>query len=307
MYRFRLHLVRAFFYENEKAVISSGQPRKMKRQYWYILFLAIWCSASAWWYLFGVKGVKTDLQSFSPQATLVSIIEIVGMLLVACLIGYAIAWGVRGEALEEQEEAQEKIKSDNSKLHHSNTELKSQIELWRNKYQQDMNYSQLKITEAVAECDKLKHQLNELESSVSSRQQDSLNSQSQLEQLETEAGTLRYRVRQLEFQNKEHEESYTKLKHELERLQTERREKSTTSDHPFVRPVEPDEKDDLTEIKGIGPFIEKRLNMLGIYTFKQLSELTPELVDRVGNAIEFFPGRIERENWIGQARGFLKA
>ena len=83
--------------------------------------------------------------------------------------------------------------------------------------------------------------------------------------------------------------------------------KGPVSDHPFVRPVEPDEKDNLTEIKGIGPFIEKRLNMLGIYTFKQLSELTPELIDRVGNAIEFFPGRIERENWIGQARGFLKA
>lgn len=296
------------FYENEKkTVISSVQPRKMKRQYWYILFLVIWCSASAWWYLFGVKGVKTDLQSFSPQATLVSIIEILGMLLIACLIGYAIAWGVRGEVLEEQEEAQEKIQSDNSKLHQSNNELKSQIELWRSKYQQDLNYSQLKTTEVAGERDKLQRQLSELESSVSSRQQNSLTSQAQLEQLETEAGTLRYRVKQLEFQNKEHEESFNKLKLELERLQAERREKSTITDHPFVRPVEPEEKDNLTEIKGIGPFIEKRLNMLGIYTFKQLSELTPELIDRVGNAIEFFPGRIERENWIGQARGFLRA
>ncbi len=68
--------------------------------------------------------------------------------------------------------------------------------------------------------------------------------------------------------------------------------------------MEPDEKDDLTKIKGVGPFIEKRLNMIGIYTFQQLAELSPELIDRVGAAIEFFPHRIVRDNWVGQAKAF---
>jgi predicted flap endonuclease-1-like 5' DNA nuclease len=71
-----------------------------------------------------------------------------------------------------------------------------------------------------------------------------------------------------------------------------------------VRPLEQDDKDDLTTIKGIGPFIEKRLNMIGIYTFQQLAELSPEMVDRVGAAIEFFPHRMIRDNWVGQANAF---
>ena len=270
------------------------------------MFVA-WCLLSAWWYLDGVKGVKTTPQFFSPQASSVSIIEILVMLLIACLIGYAIAWSVCGESIEEHIDIREKMHTDNTSLQHLNNELKSQIEMWRSRHHHDLSLSQQKANEAASDRDRLQRQLNELESAASSQQQGSLTSQAQLEQLETEAGTLRYRIRQLEFQNKEHEESYAKLKHELEALHIERKEKATFSDHPFVRPVEPDEKDNLTAIKGIGPFIEKRLNMLGIYTFKQLSELTPELVERVGNAIEFFPGRIHRENWIGQARNFAKA
>ncbi|MCB0518167.1 MAG: hypothetical protein H6577_06345 [Lewinellaceae bacterium] len=61
------------------------------------------------------------------------------------------------------------------------------------------------------------------------------------------------------------------------------------------------EKDDLTMIKGIGGFIEKKLNGLGIYTFEQISKLDHETIESLTNAIEFFPGRIERDDWVGQA------
>ena len=40
-----------------------------------------------------------------------------------------------------------------------------------------------------------------------------------------------------------------------------------------------DQKDDLTRISGVGPFIEKKQNGLGIYTFEQISEITPETID----------------------------
>ena len=60
-------------------------------------------------------------------------------------------------------------------------------------------------------------------------------------------------------------------------------------------------RDDLKIISGIGPFIEKKLNALGIYTFAQISRFTKEDVESVTKAIEFFPGRIERDNWVGQA------
>jgi predicted flap endonuclease-1-like 5' DNA nuclease len=59
----------------------------------------------------------------------------------------------------------------------------------------------------------------------------------------------------------------------------------------------------LSDIKGIGPFIEEKLNMLGITTYAQLAEMDDEMMDRVNQAIEFFPGRIKRDRWVEQARG----
>ena len=38
-----------------------------------------------------------------------------------------------------------------------------------------------------------------------------------------------------------------------------------------------------------------------IYTFEQISQLDEELIETLTNAIEFFPGRIERDDWVGQA------
>ncbi len=65
-------------------------------------------------------------------------------------------------------------------------------------------------------------------------------------------------------------------------------------------------KNDLTKISGIGPVIQRRLNEIGIYSFQQISELTPEMIDRIARAIKFFPDRIGRDNWIGQAAALLK-
>lgn len=72
------------------------------------------------------------------------------------------------------------------------------------------------------------------------------------------------------------------------------------------KPVSAAQKDDLKLISGIGPFIEKNLNKLGIYTFEQISEFSPATILRVTEAIEFFPGRIERDHWVAQARNSLQ-
>src|SRR5882672_4255366 len=99
----------------------------MKKQYWFVVLFVIWCLASAWCYLYGVQGVKTDPQFFSPQASLISIIEILTMLLIACLIGYAIAWGIREGTIEEQMEVREKLVSDNTRLLQFGNDLKGQV------------------------------------------------------------------------------------------------------------------------------------------------------------------------------------
>ncbi len=61
-------------------------------------------------------------------------------------------------------------------------------------------------------------------------------------------------------------------------------------------------KDDLKLISGVGPALEKKLNDLGIFTFKQVSEFDADMVETVNDAIEFFPGRVQRDDWVGQAK-----
>ena len=62
------------------------------------------------------------------------------------------------------------------------------------------------------------------------------------------------------------------------------------------------ESDDLQSIKGVGPFIAEKLNALGIFTFQQVGNMTAEIEEQVNIAIEFFPGRIKRDEWARQAK-----
>jgi len=68
-----------------------------------------------------------------------------------------------------------------------------------------------------------------------------------------------------------------------------------------IKKASASDADDLKLISGVGPFIEKKLNTLGIYTFEQVSQFDGDLVQVVTDAIQFFPGRIQRDNWVDQA------
>lgn len=61
------------------------------------------------------------------------------------------------------------------------------------------------------------------------------------------------------------------------------------------------EKDDLKIIKGIGPVYERRLNEIGIFTFKQIANLKGNAIGAVED-LTGFPGRVEREQWVKQAK-----
>lgn len=67
-----------------------------------------------------------------------------------------------------------------------------------------------------------------------------------------------------------------------------------------------DNKDDLKLISGVGPKYEETLNGIGIFTFEQVSKMTPEAIKAVEEITNYFPGRIERDNWIGQAKKLMK-
>ena len=61
------------------------------------------------------------------------------------------------------------------------------------------------------------------------------------------------------------------------------------------------ETDDLKRIRGIGVLIEKKLNSLGVTHYEQVANWTGADIERISRILDF-KGRIERENWIEQAR-----
>ncbi len=64
------------------------------------------------------------------------------------------------------------------------------------------------------------------------------------------------------------------------------------------------EDTDLTQIKGIGPALARELKQLGYTSIRHIAQLTEEEVENIDDVIGF-PGRVTRENWVGQAKDLI--
>lgn len=62
------------------------------------------------------------------------------------------------------------------------------------------------------------------------------------------------------------------------------------------------ERDKLTNIKGVGPVLEKILHDCGIYYYQQVASLDKSGMEELQQQIPQFPGRIQRDKWVEQAK-----
>lgn len=67
------------------------------------------------------------------------------------------------------------------------------------------------------------------------------------------------------------------------------------------------EPDDLKLIVGIGPVLERMLRALGVTSFRQIARWGPREVAEFDARLPEFPGRIERDQWVTQARALHEA
>jgi predicted flap endonuclease-1-like 5' DNA nuclease len=65
---------------------------------------------------------------------------------------------------------------------------------------------------------------------------------------------------------------------------------------------EADERDDLQEIVGVGKVFEQALHELGIFKFSQIAAFDISDIARVNSKLKDFKGRMEQDDWIGQAK-----
>jgi predicted flap endonuclease-1-like 5' DNA nuclease len=88
-------------------------------------------------------------------------------------------------------------------------------------------------------------------------------------------------------------------------VEVEAERQVAAADGPGIRPLVLEAPhgvaDDLKLIKGIGPNNERTLNGLGVYHFSQISDWSPDHASWIDHQMAF-PGRIERESWIPQAK-----
>lgn len=140
----------------------------------------------------------------------------------------------------------------------------------------------------------LAHCLKSMETSRKQYESDALRYRSQYEQSERESETLRFKIGDIE-------KNWAELQRSDKKAQKTNSEQDTSM--PAFGIAEPKgETDNLTDIIGIGKVFERTLHDLGIYYFRQIASFGPAELARVNAELKEFKGRIEHDDWIGQAK-----
>ncbi len=69
--------------------------------------------------------------------------------------------------------------------------------------------------------------------------------------------------------------------------------------------AKPSRPDDLKVISGVGPTLEKKVNKMGVWTYKQIADWKKPEIDFVDDHLNF-KGRIERDEWVKQAKRLMR-
>jgi predicted flap endonuclease-1-like 5' DNA nuclease/outer membrane murein-binding lipoprotein Lpp len=150
------------------------------------------------------------------------------------------------------------------------------------------------LKELKSQNKELAHCLQSMENSRKQYEADAKRYRNQYEQAEKQSETLRMKLGSIE-------ESFIAMRETEEDVLGA--EQGSDGRTPAFGLAEPDgEPDDLTEIVGIGKVFEQMLHELGVFHFRQIAAFGPGDVARINSELKEFRGRIEHDDWIGQAK-----
>ncbi|MFN8311429.1 MAG: hypothetical protein U0289_01380 [Cyclobacteriaceae bacterium] len=257
----------------------------MKAVYALITGFLLLCVFFSQWYLCQVRHL----------CALAANLEVLGMILLAFLIGIVGSWLINEKTflfLREQMNGLRRerhgLESQVRLLEKENQDARRHVAEWQREV--SLLAQVKKVTEPL---------LSEAKRQVSTLEQELQQVQRRYENLKNESDAIRTTAEKLKEELAKQKAqpviSPAIVTHSLPEKDRSRFTPSTTQT-----------RNDLTKISGIGPAIQKKLNALGIYTFQQISELTPEMIDKIAASLKSFPDRIGRDNWIGQAAALAR-
>lgn len=225
-----------------------------------------------------------------------AILEIGMMILSAVIVGFAAAWLIGEGAFRLLRQQLGGLQKEKTVLHdqvrlleRENQAARKHVAEWQ--HQGSLLAEVKKVTEPILEQAKLQVEILERELQQYQRRNDSLTEETEL---------MRRTAEQLRTALAEERAGERVLREAVEQKREEEKIKPEKVRSRFT-PASGQVKDDLTLVSGIGPVIQKKLHQLGIYTFEQIAEFTPDDIEMVTQTLKVFKGRIGRDNWIGQA------
>ena len=194
---------------------------------------------------------------------------------------------VRLENLDALEQQLISLEADNAQLRHD-------IEM-SNKQAESLQRDAREADAIKEQNRELAHCLESMESSRRQYEDDARRYREQHSESEQESETLRIKLGDIQKRLTEMQEAHEDARRAVA-------EQRSTAPQFGMSPQPDGDVDDLTEIVGIGKVFEAMLHRLGIYYFRQIAAFGPAELARVNAELKEFKGRIEHDDWIGQAR-----
>ena len=191
----------------------------------------------------------------------------------------------RLEGLEKLENKVVALEADNAELRHQAALATREAEA--------LKHDVAELREIKSQNKELANCLQSMENSRKQYEEDARRYRAQFEEAEQQSDTLRMKLGDIE-------ESFVAMQQAQEET---RISKAVNGSTPLFGLSEPEgEADDLTEIVGIGKVFEEMLHDLGIFHFRQIASFGAEDIARINSELKEFKGRIEHDDWVGQAK-----
>ena len=196
----------------------------------------------------------------------------------------------RLDNLDSLEQRVIELEAENAQLNHDASLTKQEIEV---------------LQRDVAEMDELKVQNKELAHCLESMETSRKQYESDARRYKEHAGQSEQKSETLRIKLDEVEKTFANLENQQRDALKDARRNSSAQDSDNKKKPKKKEVDDLQEIIGIGKVFEGALHELGVTSFRQIANFGVTDMARVNQELKEFKGRMEQDDWVGQAKELL--